>query len=103
MSERFIKMARGARRADMKNIFADEGKNSVAGRHAKCKLPPAQRFQTFRCDGENRHSQQSPRAEADEGAKAVVRPREQRAQRAASQGDTEGDEELAYNGRVHYF
>src|SRR6266704_2565717 len=74
MRGRLIKMTGGARRADVKDVAGDDGKKEITRACSRQKLPPPQRFQTFRNNAANRNAQQSSRPETDEGAKLLMRP-----------------------------
>jgi hypothetical protein len=103
MRRGLVEMTGRARRADMKNVFGDDGKKEIArSRHRQ--QPPAQVFPTFRRDAAERDAQQCSGAEADEGAKLSVRPGQKTAERAAGHRDGERRENLGQNrSRSHVF
>ena len=92
-----VKMAGRARGTDVIDIFGDDGEQEIT-RSRRRQKPPFQVVPTFRRDAAKGDAQQRARAEADEGAKLLMRPGEGRAQRAARQRDAERQKYLAQNG-----
>ena len=73
MRRGLVEMARRARRANVIDVFGDDGEKEIA-RSRRRQKPPLQILPAFRRDAAKRDAEQRSRAEADEGAKLSVRP-----------------------------